>query len=79
MFRKGTKLPSSVSAPEEASLGEVSLSNIIDANGHEVVVFNSVNLSPELKLFKLKFFLELVESKIESHSLFNTESNATLS
>ena len=44
MFRKGTKLPSGVSAPEEASLGEVSLSNIIDTNGHEVVVFNSYDL-----------------------------------
>lgn len=38
---EGTELPGGVSAPEEASLGEVFLSNVVDANGHEVVVFDS--------------------------------------
>ena len=40
-FREHTELPSGISAPEENSLWNVLLSNVVDSNGHEIVVLNA--------------------------------------
>ena len=36
-----TELPGGIGAPEEVAFGEVLLSDVIDANGHKIIVFNS--------------------------------------
>lgn len=35
------ELPGSIGAPEEHTLGDVLLSDVVDSNGHEIVVLNS--------------------------------------
>ena len=39
--RKHAELPGGISAPEENSLRNVLLSNVVDSNGHEIVVLNA--------------------------------------
>ena len=40
-FWKYTELPSSISAPEENSLRKVLMPDIVDSNGHEVIVLDT--------------------------------------
>lgn len=35
------ELPGGISAPEEYTLGEIGLSDVVDSNGHEIVVLNA--------------------------------------
>lgn len=35
------ELPGGIRAPEEHTLGDVLLSDVVDSNGHEIVVLNS--------------------------------------
>jgi len=55
---EATELPGGVGAPHEAAFGEVFFTNIVHSNGHKIVVFNSIDFTPELEFLELKFLLE---------------------
>jgi len=57
---EATELPGSVGAPHEAAFREIFLTHIVHSNGHKIVVFDSIDFTPELEFLELKFLLERV-------------------